>query len=116
MSNYAGFDELLFFAQVKKRPGMFFGRKSLIGLRDHLFGMSYAFSECGHSDAMGLYKGFIEYYNHKLFLTDQNGYACWWNHLLYTSGGMDDEAFDLFYREFENYLLEAHDLKMPDIQ
>ena len=116
MSNCAEFDELAFFAQVKRRPGMFFGRKSLIGLRDHLFGMGYAFSVCGYSDAMGLFKSFVKYCNHKLFLTDQNGYACWWNHLLYVSGGMDDGAFDLFYREFETYLHEVHDLKLPDIQ
>ena len=116
MSNYAEFNELTFFAQVKKRPGMFFGRKSLTSLRDQLFGMNYAFSVCGHSDALVLFKGFIEYYNSKLFLTDRNGYVCWWNHFLYTSGGMDDLAFDSFYRQFEAYLLEEHNLKLPEAE
>ena len=116
MSNHAEFDELAFFAHVKKRPGMYLGRKSLIGLRDHLFGMTYAFSACGHTDALKLFKGFIEYYNQKLFLTDQNGYVCWWNHLLYTSGGSDERAFDSFYRKFEAYLLEEHHLTLPDIK
>ena len=116
VSNYAEFDELTFFAKVKKRPGMFFGRKSLTSLRDHLFGMIFAFSACGHSDALKLFKCFIEYYNNELFLADQNGYVCWWNHLLYTSGGMDDWAFDSFYRKFESYLQEEHNLKLPEVE
>ena len=95
---------------------MFFGRKSLTSLRDQCFGMIYAFSACGHSDALVLFKGFIEYYNSKLFLTNQNGYVCWWNHLLYTSGGMDDLAFDSFYRQFEAYLLGEHNLKLPEVE
>ena len=60
---------------------MFLGRKSLISLRDQLFGMIYVFSACNHPDALKLLKGFIEHYNNQLFLTDQNIYVCWWNHL-----------------------------------
>lgn len=116
MNNNTAFDELTFFAKVKKRPGMFLGSKSLISLRDQLFGMSYAFSACGYPDALKLFRAFIEYYNNKLFQTDKNGYACWWNHLLYTSGGMDDEAFDSFYRAFEKYLLENHRMTLPVIE
>lgn len=116
MSNSAEFDELIFFAKVKKCPGMFFGRKSLTSLRDQLWGMIYAFSACGHPDALKLFRGFIEYYNNELFLADQNGYVCWWNHLLYTSGSMDDVAFDAFYRRFEAYLLDEHNLKLPVVE
>ncbi|MBE5804435.1 MAG: hypothetical protein E7316_07985 [Clostridiales bacterium] len=116
MIDYAKFDELIFFAKVKKSPGMFLGRKSLTSLRDQLFGMIYAFSICGHPDALKLFKSFIEYYNNNLFLTDKNGYVCWWNHLLYTSGGMDEEAFDLFYRSFESYLMKEHNLKLPEVE
>jgi len=116
VSNYAEFDELIFFAKVKKRPGVFFGRKSLMSLRDQLFGMIYAFSVCGHPDALKLFSAFIEYYNNKLFLSDQSGYVCWWNHILYTSGGMDDIAFDSFYRKFETYLLEEHNLVLPEVE
>ncbi len=38
------FDELRFFAEVKKRPGMFLGKTSLISLRDYIFGMQHAFN------------------------------------------------------------------------
>jgi hypothetical protein len=38
------FDELIFFADVKKRPGMYFGQPSLLSFRDVLAGMEYAFS------------------------------------------------------------------------
>lgn len=116
MNNHAQFDELIFFAKVKKRPGVFLGRTSLMSLRDQLFGMIYAFSACGYPDALKFFKAFIEYYNNKLFLTDQSGYACWWNHILYTSGGMDDLAFDAFFRKFEVYLLEEHSLKLPEVE
>ena len=116
MSSYVEFDELIFFAEVKKRLGMFLGRKSLISLRDQLFGMIYAFSACGYPDALKFFKAFIEYCNNKLFLTDQNGYVCWWNHILYTSGGMDDLAFDQFYRDFSEYLLKEYNLKLPEVE
>ena len=116
MSNYAEFDELTFFAQAKKRPRMFFGRKSLVSLRDHLSGMVYAFSACGHPDALKLFTAFVKSYNDKLFLTDRNGYVCWWNHLLYISGGMDDLAFDSFYRRFEAYLSREHNLMLPKVE
>lgn len=113
MSRYKAFDELTFFSNVKRKPGMYLGKKSFISFRDQLFGMTYAFSACGKPDAMRLFKAFIEYYNQQLFLTDQNSYACWWNHILYTSGGDDNEAFDSFYRSFEAYLLEEHKLVLP---
>ena len=116
MNSNAEFNELVFFSRVKKRPGVFLGRKSLTSLRDQLFGMIYAFSVCGHPDALKFFKGFIEYYNSRLFINDQNGYVCWWNHLLYTSGGMDDMAFDAFYGQFEAYLLDEHSLKLPVVE
>ncbi len=77
MSNYPEFNELEFFAKAKKRPGIFFGRKSLISLRDFLFGMSYSFTVSGHSDALNLFDSFIAHYNNELFLTNQDSYVCW---------------------------------------
>lgn len=112
MSNFS-FDELEFFAAVKSRPGLYFGHPSLISLRDHLFGMQYAFSVCGKKDALKYFTGFIEWYNRHLFESDKNGYACWWNHILYTSGNMDELAFSAFFRTFEAYLLEEYDVKLP---
>jgi len=114
MDHGAAFSELAFFARVRKCPAAYLGRKSLTSLRDQLFGMIHAFSICGHPDAFRLFKGFIEDYNNRLFLTDKNGYVCWWNHLLYTSGGMDDAAFDLFFRRFEAYLQKEHGVMLPE--
>ena len=37
------FDELNFFAEVKKRPNMFFGNPSILSLRDFIAGMSHAY-------------------------------------------------------------------------
>lgn len=37
------FDELNFFAEVKKRPNMFFGKPSILSLRDFIAGMSHAY-------------------------------------------------------------------------
>ena len=44
MRNMQDFDELKFFADVKKRPGVYFGKPSLLSLRDQLFGMEYTLS------------------------------------------------------------------------
>ena len=116
MNNAVVFDELTFFAQVKKRTVMYLAGKSLLSLRDHLYGMGYAFSACDRPDALKMFHLFIEYYNSKLLQTDQNGYVCWWNHLMYISGGSDADAFDAFFREFEAYLLNAHHLQLPEVQ
>lgn len=114
MSNHTPFNELDFFAQIKARPGVYLGKKSLLSLRDQLFGMIYAFSVCGKPKALQFFRGFMEDYNRQLFLADQNGYVCWWNHLLYISGSHDDYAFDAFFRAFEAYLLKEHGLSLPE--
>ena len=105
------FDELMFFAQVKARPGMFLGRKSLLSLRDQLFGMAYAFDVCGQHDALRYFHGYTQWYLDAK-LDAQDGYACWWNHLLYLSGNDDALAFDAFFHSFEEYLLAAHDTSL----
>ena len=104
------FDELAFLREVKAKPGMFFGKKSLLGLRDLLSGM-----ELGAAAALedaGLPKknlfpiwwnGFVPWYLEQ-YVKDPNGYAAWWNHMLYVSGNFDDRAFDCFFRQFDEYL------------
>lgn len=89
-------EELMLFAQIKARPGLWLGEKSLLSLRDHLFGMQHAFRLCLHEDPMEYLSGFIEWYQGRV-IGDFNGYASWWNHILYTSGNRDAEAFDEFF-------------------
>lgn len=109
------FDELKFFASVKKRPGMYLGEKSLKSLRDQMWGMISAFDICGRSHAMKYAKAFMKWYNEEV-LTDQNGYACWWNHILYISGNSDSLAFDTFFRKFEIFLKEKYGLTLPEAE
>lgn len=116
MTEEKQFDELVFFAQVKRRPGAFFGRKSLIGLRDMLCGMQFAFAVCGEKDALRYSEEFIEKYNRRLMEKDSNGYSCWWNYLLYISGNDDDLALDNFFRAFEGFLEEEYGLKLLEVR
>jgi len=106
------FDELAFLAQIKERPGMYFGRPSLRSMADMIFGMHHAFCLCGREDQFSIFHAFIDWY-HEEVLKDQNGYACWWNHLIYLSGGEDLEAFDGFFRVFERYLQDVHGKTLP---
>ena len=69
------FDELMFFAQVKKRPALFFGKPSLLSFRDQLSGMEYAFSFCYKERQLKYFYMFVEWYQ-KEVLKDLNGYAC----------------------------------------
>lgn len=108
------FDELVFFAQVKKRPGIFLGRPSLQSFRDNLFGMEYAFSVCGAEIRLIYFRRFVKWY-HEEILKDSNGYACWWNHILYISGNDDAYAFDVFFRIFEQYLRDVHHVCFPEV-
>ena len=108
------FDELVFFAQVKKRPGLFLGKKSLLSFRDQLFGMEYAFSFCRSDSPLVYFNHFRKWY-HKEIIKDMNGYACWWNHLLYISGNDDVYAFDSFFNIFERYLRDVHHVCIPDV-
>lgn len=52
---------------------------------------------------------------HEEIIKDLNGYACWWNHILYTSGNDDAYAFESFFREFEKYLRDVHNVCLPEI-
>lgn len=109
------FDELDFFAQVKKRPGVFFGKPSLLSLRDYVFGMDYAFSFCTAEVPLHYFSLFVDWY-HNTILQDVSGYACWWNHILYTCGHDGECAFYTFFRYFEQYLLSEHQIVLPSPQ
>ncbi len=109
------FDELTFFADVKKSPAIYFGSPSLLSLRDQLLGMEYAFSFCKDETPLRYFRAFISWYHSEL-LDDQNGYACWWNHLLYTCGNDDRYAFEWFFVLFERYLHDVHQINLPTVE
>ena len=113
MEKAVTFDELALLSKIKTKPGLYFGRPSLKSLRDMLGGMSYAFSVCGQPDALFYFSHFTKWYNAQLMEKDKNGYACWWNYILYISGGFDDQAFFNFFRAFEKYLMDVHKLTLP---
>ena len=106
------FDELKFFADVKKRPGVYFGNPSLLSLRDQLFGMEYAFSFYTDETPLRYFRHFVTWYQSEK-VDDQNGYACWWNHLLYICGNDDRYAFECFFIIFERYLHDVHSISLP---
>ncbi len=108
------FNELVFFSQVKRRPGVYFGKPSLLSFRDQLFGMEYAFSFYCEECPFKYSRSFVGWY-HEEIIKDFNGYACWWNHILYTSGNNDAYAFDSFFQTFEQYLHDVHNVCLPDI-
>ena len=113
MNSVNSFDELKFFSEVKKRPNLLLGKPSILSLRDFILGMQYAFSACGFENKFKYFNLFTQwYYNYS---TDKNGYVCWWNHIMYISGGFDDKAFYRFFEIFENYLKEVHNLYLPEI-
>ena len=76
------FDELKFFADVKKKPGVYYGNPSLLSLRDQLPGMEYASSFYADETPLRYFRAFVTWYQNEK-VDDQNGYACLWNHLLY---------------------------------
>ena len=115
MSSDINFNELRFFAEVKKRPGMFFGKPSLLSLRDNIFGMSHAFEICGYDNQFKFFCLFTDWYFENV-IENQNGYACWWNHILYVSGNDDVYAFHTFFNLFEKYLKDMHNLSLPEIE
>jgi len=94
---------------------MFLGLPSLLSLRDNLIGMGYAFTYCSNEDPLKYFHLFIAWY-HETILSDKNGYACWWNHILYTSGNDDAYAFDVFFNRFEQYLRDEHNLYLPEVK
>lgn len=55
---------------------------------------------------------FVPWYDEN-YVKDQNGYAAWWNHILYTSANNDDLAFDSFFHYFALYLREQHEIVFP---
>ncbi len=114
LNTTAKFDELVFFAQVKKRPGVFLGKQSLLSLRDQLFGMSYAFSFNYQESPLKYFNLFVAWYHEEL-IKNPDVCACWWNHILYTSGNDDVCAFKSFFSKFEKYLLDVHNVCLPEV-
>ncbi len=114
VKNSNSFDELLFFAKVKKSPGFYFGKPSLISFRDFLFGMVHAFSFCFNESQFNYFYSFTQWYE-KEYIKDIDTYACWWNHLLYTNGNDDKLAFNMFFKYFEEYLHQVHNITLPNV-
>lgn len=109
------FDELEFFAKVKKKPGLFFGRSSFRSFCDMQAGMEYAFFICDLEHQFKYFHLFIDWYQETIVKV-KTGYASWSNHILYTSGNRDDLALDSFFRWFERYLRDVHNLCLPEVE
>ena len=99
------FDELKFFAEIKKRPGMFLGSKSINLLVAYINGIRH------HA-----YDNFNDWYMKKHKIEDKNGYVIWWNHILYVCANSDYHAFDRFISEFEEYIAEIYNVKLPEVK
>ena len=114
MVQVGNFDELKMFSDIKGWPALYLGEKSLLSLRDLVGGVEYVF-RCINPGDPGLkyLYGFIQWYT-DTYIQDQNGYAAWWNHILYKSRNLDSYAFDCFYRYFEEYLDEVHGIALPE--
>ena len=111
------FDELGFFGKIKKCPGLYLGKKSLINLTHFLAGMRfcadlYTNGSLTDSCIFPYFDKFVTWYVES-YVKDPNGYAVWWNHILYTSANNDDLAFDSFFHYFGLYLREQHEIVFP---
>ena len=107
------FDELAFFAGVKRYTGLYMGSKSLTRLRAFLDGMYWAFAYGKKEDAFPLFHAFADWYQREV-IRDENGYASWCNHMLYVSAYHEELAFDYFFKRFERYLKERYGLELPE--
>lgn len=103
------FDEIKMWREIKNRPGMFFGQKSIIRLHSFLSGINYSIGKDG---CLSYFEGFNDWYMKKLNVDTNNAYTIWWNHILFTSGNSDSLAFDRFISYFEGYLQERFGLTL----
>ena len=115
MSMDSTFDELEFFAKMKtkKYAALHLGKSSLMSFRDHYFGMEDAFSFYTKESPFVYFHAFQTWYLEEV-IRDLNGYACWWNHILYISGNDDVYAYEQFFDLFERYLLTVHHITLPE--
>ena len=59
------FDELKFFADVKIKPGVYYGNPSLLSLRDQLSGMEYASSFYADETPLRYFRAFVTWYQNE---------------------------------------------------
>ena len=111
------FDELKFFAEIKKRPGMFLGSKSINLLVAYINGIGHhAYVNNPYISPVLIYDNFNDWYMKKHKIEDKNGYVIWWNHILYVCANSDYHAFDRFISEFEEYIAEIYNVKLPEVK
>lgn len=103
------FNEIKMWNDIKNKPGMFFGKRSIILLNSFLNGIKYSFEK---NSCLLYFQGFNEWYMKKRNVDTNNAYTIWWNHILFTSGNNDDLAFDAFISYFEEYLQEQFGLSL----
>ena len=76
--------------------------------------MEYAFSFYAKESPFTYFNLFITWYQEEI-IKDMNGYASWWNHILYTCGNNDAYALEEFFRIFERYLSDIHNVYLPKV-
>ena len=103
------FNEIKMWNDIKNKPGMFFGKRSIILLNSFLNGIKYSFEK---NSCLLYFQGFNEWFMKKRNVDTNNAYTIWWNHILFTSGNNDDLAFDAFISYFEEYLQEQFGLSL----
>ena len=114
-------NELQLISRIKEKPYLYFGRRSLVGLRDFLFGVRVGANAAPERPgeavtALPYYHAFIDEYSKALWQREgRNGYVCWWNHMLYVAGGSDATAFDVFFHAFERWLREERGAALPAV-
>lgn len=85
--------------EIRKRPVIYIGTTSLIRLRCYIHGYIYAVKhEAGLDCGDRVFWDFNEWLNKKYNIKDS---ICWENGLTNISA---NDAFDLFYKEFDTYL------------
>ena len=107
------FNELRFWAKIKKRPELYLGQRSIVRLDIFIKGISYALNY--NHDTFSYFNGFDDWYMEKQKADIRNGYVDRKSVVQGINGNQDDVAFDFFIRYFEKYLKEIHNVTLPDV-
>lgn len=96
---------------------MFLGSKSINLLVAYINGIRHhAYVNNPYISPVPIYDNFNDWYMKKHKIEDKNGYVIWRNHILYVCANSDYHAFDRFISEFEEYIAEIYNVKLPELK
>lgn len=89
--------------EIRKRPGLYLGKKSLYLLKAYINGYTYGINEYNEEKTYNYFLDFQSYVENRLSIS-KTPYG--WDRIINSLCESEEEAFDKFFELYDEFMLE----------